>query len=94
MLAMAVINALEPWSANQLHAVFPPLEHALLDLSMVTVAAAYLHYVLDDRARALRYLRCAARRGAGHRADLPGQLLVVGGLHPGQSKLQIRQGLV
>ena len=60
MLIMAVINALEPWTAKSLHAVFPPIEHALLDLSMVTVAAAYLQFVLDDRALASRYLRGAA----------------------------------
>lgn len=56
MIFMAVIQAFGWVDPVTIHMIFPPLEHALLGIAMVTIAAAYVHYLLDDEHLAKRYL--------------------------------------
>lgn len=57
MIIMATIQALGLVSHVTLHVIFPPLEHALLTISITTIAAAYLRFLLDDAVLARRYLQ-------------------------------------
>jgi hypothetical protein len=57
MLSMATIQALGLVSKVALHVIFPPLEHALLAVAIITIAAAYLRYLLDDEVLTRRYLQ-------------------------------------
>ncbi len=57
MIIMATINALGLVSHATLHIIFPPLEHTLLDTAIITTAAAYLRFLLDDAVLARRYLQ-------------------------------------
>ena len=59
MIFMATIQALGWVDPVDLHAIFPPLEHTLLDLGMIVIAAAYLRYLLDDAVLTRRYLQVA-----------------------------------
>jgi hypothetical protein len=59
MIFMATIQALGWVKPVDLHAIFPPLEHTLLDLGMIVIAAAYLRYLLDDAVLTRRYLQVA-----------------------------------
>ncbi len=59
MIFMATIQALGWVDPVDLHAIFPPLEHTLLDLGMIVIAAAYLRYLLDDAVLSRRYLQVA-----------------------------------
>ena len=57
MIIMATINALGLVSHATLHIIFPPLEHTLLATAIITTAAAYLRFLLDDAVLARRYLQ-------------------------------------
>ena len=57
MISMAGLQAFKLVNPVALHAVFPPLEHALHDLGLITVAAGFLRYLVDRDAPARRYLR-------------------------------------
>jgi diguanylate cyclase (GGDEF)-like protein len=59
MIVMAVIQAIGWADPVTLHTIFPPLEHALSTAALVTIAAAYLRYLLDDSVLARRYLLVA-----------------------------------
>lgn len=59
MVFMAYLQALGAVRPESLHVVFPPLEHALSDWATITVAAAFLLYVLQDRELAYGYLKAA-----------------------------------
>lgn len=59
MIVMAMIQALGLVDPVTLHIVFPPLEHTLLGVAMVTIAAAYVRYLSDDVTLTHRYLGIA-----------------------------------
>jgi signal transduction histidine kinase/ActR/RegA family two-component response regulator len=59
MLVLAVVQALGGVNPVILHEIFPPLEHAVRTASLIVVAAAYLHYMLDDAVLTRRYLQVA-----------------------------------
>lgn len=56
MIVMATMQALGLVDAVTLHVIFPPLEHTLLGVALATIAAAYLHYLLNDPVLTRRYL--------------------------------------
>ena len=56
MLCLVVVQALGWVQPVSLHAVFPPLEHAVRTCSLIVVAAAYMRYLLDDTQLTKRYL--------------------------------------
>lgn len=56
MIFMAVLQALGFVGAAQLHAVFPPFEHLLLNIGLVLIAGAFLRYLLDDAPLARKFL--------------------------------------
>ncbi len=56
MLFMVALQAYGLVDGQVLHVVFPPFEHALFDLAIVIVAAAFLRYLLDDVLVAKRFL--------------------------------------
>ncbi|MHB8789611.1 MAG: hybrid sensor histidine kinase/response regulator [Desulfobulbaceae bacterium] len=57
MLGVALLFSYGARAKASLPAVFPPLEHALLDLAMVIIAAAYMGFLLKDEVLSRRYLR-------------------------------------
>ena len=59
MITMATILALGLVDKVTLHVIFPPLEHTLLSISIITIAAAYLRFLLNDEVLARRYLQAA-----------------------------------
>lgn len=56
MVGVKVLEAYEFLSADQLHVFFPPLEHALSNIALVMVAAAFVYYLTQQRTLAQRYL--------------------------------------
>lgn len=48
MITLALLQALHVVNSVSLHEFFPPLEHALHDLSLVVIGAAFLRYLMDD----------------------------------------------
>lgn len=56
MLFIALLQSYGILSIDVLHIFFPPLEHALLDYAMVLLCGAYLHYLLENKLIANRYL--------------------------------------
>jgi PAS domain S-box-containing protein len=55
MIFAALLQALHLVDPVVLHAVFPPLEHALHDLGLITVAAGFLRYLVDREGPARYY---------------------------------------
>jgi two-component system sensor histidine kinase UhpB len=56
MILMGVFKAYGVANPLLLHEVFPPLDHTLLDLGMILIAAAYLQYLLQRETWTRRYL--------------------------------------
>ena len=56
MLSMALLQCYGIIPNDVLHIFFPPLEHALLDYSMVLLCGAYLRYLLNNSLLTKRYL--------------------------------------
>ena len=56
MLSMALLQAYGIIHNDVLHIFFPPLEHALLDFSMILLCGAYLRYLLYNNYLAKQYL--------------------------------------
>ena len=56
LLAMAFLQMLGALDPVVLQQVLPPLENALLNIAMVTVAGAFIRYLLDDARLTRRYL--------------------------------------
>lgn len=59
MIIMAAIQALGLVDKVTLHMIFPPLEHTLLAIAIITIAAAYLRYSLNESVLPRRYLQVA-----------------------------------
>lgn len=57
MFGLAFVLALGLIDHGLLHAVFPPLEHALANAAMFAVAGAFLLFLLNDHKLAKRYIR-------------------------------------
>ncbi len=57
MVSMSYIQALGLVHPDSLHVVFPPLEHALSNIATITIAAAFLRYLLNDIPRSKIYLK-------------------------------------
>jgi PAS domain S-box-containing protein len=56
MLTMALLHSYGIISNDFLHIFFPPIEHALLDYSMVIICGAYIRYLLEDSSLSRRFL--------------------------------------
>ena len=56
MLSMALLQSYGIIHNDVLHIFFPPLEHALLDYSMILLCSAYMRYLLDNQTLPRRYL--------------------------------------
>jgi signal transduction histidine kinase/ActR/RegA family two-component response regulator len=56
MVCLVVVQALGWVQPVSLHAVFPPLEHAVRTCSLIVVAAAYMRFLLDDTQLTKRYM--------------------------------------
>lgn len=42
---------------ERLHVIFPPLEHAVFDVALVVIAAAFMRYLLEDRSLSVNYMK-------------------------------------
>ena len=56
MIFMAITQAFGLVAPVNLHVIFPPLEHALLDIAMVLIAGGYIQYFINDFGQTRRYL--------------------------------------
>ncbi len=56
MISMALLQALGVIHHDDLHIIFPPLEHALNNMAIMVVAAAFLAYLLGSQPRFRRFL--------------------------------------
>jgi len=57
MVLMAYLQVLKIIEPTNLHVIFPPLEHALSNIAMVVIAAAFLKYLLADKRISELYLK-------------------------------------
>lgn len=57
MISVKVLEAYNVFSSEQLHVVFPPLEHALSNIALVVVAGAFVLYLTNNRNVAELYLK-------------------------------------
>ncbi len=57
MITMASLQAYGIISGDALHVFFPPLEHAIFDISIIVIAAGYLEYLLGDKILSRNYLK-------------------------------------
>ncbi|MBU0946656.1 MAG: hypothetical protein KKE53_19710 [Proteobacteria bacterium] len=57
MLTMASLQAYGIVNGDDLHIIFPPLEHAIFDIAILVIAAGYMEYLLEDKILAQRYLK-------------------------------------
>lgn len=57
MILVKILEGYGVFTGDQLHVVFPPLEHALSNMALVVVAGAYTLYLTGNRLLSLRYIR-------------------------------------
>ncbi|MBU0485526.1 MAG: response regulator [Proteobacteria bacterium] len=57
MIIMACLNAYSIIPAATLHVIFPPLDHAIFDIAVILVAAAFLRYLLPSPTISSHYLK-------------------------------------
>lgn len=59
MISFSYLQYVGAITPDLLHVIFPPLEHALSNLAMVVIAAAFLRFLLDDPRLTRLYLNTA-----------------------------------
>ncbi len=57
MMVMVALPAYGLYSADALHAIFPPIEHAIFDIALVVIAAGYVQYLLHDKLLSYRIIK-------------------------------------